>query len=300
MTVSALPPLIIVGLAAVIAAGSLSTRAYAWRRGRVTAPVNMSDLLTVPRRYLVDVHAVVARRPLAARMHSLAAGGFILTGVLALFAVAGLLTGQASAALIALSGLAGIAGAVFAFARRSPQKPSYLSGGLYYSLPWLLGLANIFFAGVGICAAVDLIAAWDTPSGILLLLAGAVSLTGLALIVGHGPMRHALAGALHLAWHPRPGRFDGRGADTAFAPIDLDASKLGANRIEDFSWNELLGFDTCVQCGRCEAACPAFAAELPLNPKKFINDIAGSNAPVNYTGSPILVFRSTKDTLARS
>jgi dimethylglycine catabolism B len=286
VTVSALPPLVVVGLAAVVAVGTLSTRAHAWRRGRVNAPVRISDLLNVPRRYLVDVHAIVDRRPLAARMHTFAAGGFLLTGILGLLAAAGLLNGHVAAVVIALSGMSGIAGAAFAFARRSPRKPSYLSGGLYYSLPWLLGLANIFFMGVGISSAADLMVAWNTPGGIILLLTGMVSLTGLALIAGKGPMRHALAGTLHLAWHPRPGRFNGQSADTAFAQIDLDAPKLGANRVEDFAWNELLGFDSCVQCGRCEAACPAFAAGLPLNPKRFVNDIAGSNAPVQYTGSP--------------
>ncbi|MEC9483302.1 MAG: (Fe-S)-binding protein, partial [Halomonas sp.] len=45
----------------------------------------------------------------------------------------------------------------------------------------------------------------------------------------------------------------------------------------------------CVQCGRCEAACPAFAAGQPLNPKKLIQDMVvgmagGSDA--RYAGSP--------------
>lgn len=49
------------------------------------------------------------------------------------------------------------------------------------------------------------------------------------------------------------------------------------------------GFDACVQCGRCEAVCPAFAAGQPLNPKKLIQDMVvgmagGSDA--HYAGSP--------------
>jgi Fe-S oxidoreductase len=57
----------------------------------------------------------------------------------------------------------------------------------------------------------------------------------------------------------------------------------------DFTWNQLLGFDPCVQCGKCEAACPAFTAGQPLNPKKLIQDMVvglagGSDA--NFAGSP--------------
>jgi Fe-S oxidoreductase len=44
-----------------------------------------------------------------------------------------------------------------------------------------------------------------------------------------------------------------------------------------------------VQCGKCEAACPAFAAGQPLNPKKLIQDlvtgmVGGTDA--GYAGSP--------------
>jgi len=50
-----------------------------------------------------------------------------------------------------------------------------------------------------------------------------------------------------------------------------------------------LGFDACVQCGKCEAMCPAFAAGQPLNPKKLIQDMVigmagGSDA--KFAGSP--------------
>ena len=64
---------------------------------------------------------------------------------------------------------------------------------------------------------------------------------------------------------------------------------------KDFTWNQLLGFDACVQCGKCEAACPAFAAGQPLNPKKLIQDmvvgLAGGTdakfAGSAYPGKPI-------------
>nr|WP_132658131.1 dimethylglycine demethylation protein DgcB [Pseudomonas aeruginosa] len=55
------------------------------------------------------------------------------------------------------------------------------------------------------------------------------------------------------------------------------------------AFNQLLGFDACVQCGKCEAMCPAFAAGQPLNPKKLIQDmvigLAGGN-DAKFAGSP--------------
>ncbi|MGG3815836.1 DUF3483 domain-containing protein, partial [Methylorubrum rhodesianum] len=110
---------------------------------------------------------------------------------------------------------------------------------------------------------------------------------GLAFEVRHGPMRHAAAGALHLVAHPRPGRFGGR-PDTALQPLDLDAPRLGSEMPADFTWNRLLSYDACVSCGRCETACPAFAAGQPLNPKKLIQDLVAGLSPAEpaYAGNP--------------
>ncbi|MET0609740.1 MAG: dimethylglycine demethylation protein DgcB, partial [Pseudomonas caspiana] len=45
----------------------------------------------------------------------------------------------------------------------------------------------------------------------------------------------------------------------------------------------------CVQCGKCEAACPAFAAGQPLNPKKLIQDMVvglAGGTDAKFAGSP--------------
>jgi Fe-S oxidoreductase len=107
-------------------------------------------------------------------------------------------------------------------------------------------------------------------------------------------MKHAFAGALHLAFHRRAERFStkqGSGRSTGLKALNLEdnTAPLGVEKPSDFTWNQLLGFDACVQCGRCEAVCPAFAAGQPLNPKKLIQDMVvgfagGSDA--DYAGSP--------------
>src|SRR5690606_651966 len=93
---------------------------------------------------------------------------------------------------------------------------------------------------------------------------------------GYGPMRHAAAGALNLAFHHRPARFEKGVRDVALRPLSLDGPKLGVERPEDWGWNRLLQFDACVQCGRCEAVCPAHDAGQPLNPKTFITSLVGA------------------------
>jgi dimethylglycine catabolism B len=108
-----------------------------------------------------------------------------------------------------------------------------------------------------------------------------------------GPMKHAFAGALHLAFHRRSERFGG-GRSTGLKALDLSQAHsanqvLGVAKPTDFKWNQLLGFDACVQCGRCEAVCPAFAAGQPLNPKKLIQDMVvgfAGGTDEHYAGSP--------------
>lgn len=60
------------------------------------------------------------------------------------------------------------------------------------------------------------------------------------------------------------------------AETDPDAlDTLGFNRIEQFSWKSLMDLDACVNCGRCEAVCPAHNSGVPLNPRKLIQDMKG-------------------------
>src|SRR6059036_2862320 len=58
----------------------------------------------------------------------------------------------------------------------------------------------------------------------------------------------------------------------AIAPIPNieEAEALGVSKLEEFSWKRRLDFDACVECGRCQAVCPAHMAGTALSPKQVI------------------------------
>ena len=49
--------------------------------------------------------------------------------------------------------------------------------------------------------------------------------------------------------------------------------KIGTNHIDDFDWKQRLNLDACVNCGRCQDVCPAYAAGRPLSPRKVIQKL---------------------------
>lgn len=57
-----------------------------------------------------------------------------------------------------------------------------------------------------------------------------------------------------------------------------DLAKLttfGAKDLPQLGWNQLLQFDACTNCGRCQDQCPAWASGKPLSPMKLIQDMKG-------------------------
>ncbi len=51
------------------------------------------------------------------------------------------------------------------------------------------------------------------------------------------------------------------------------AEQLGVKKLTDFPQPQLVNFDACTECGRCQVVCPAYAANQPLNPKYVVLDL---------------------------
>jgi hypothetical protein len=196
-----------------------------WLVGR-WAPLDWKNgLVRLPRVYLRDVHEVVARQPKAARMHTCIAGGLI--GALALSLVRHVfgLGGVVFTWLLMLALGILLIGIGLLLCRRLPRHEAHLSSGRFQKLPIALAFFAMFLT-IETLALTGL----DFPHWVRWFAAaiGAVSIVWLSDFAVHGPMRHAIAGALHLAVHPRPTRFGNPKAVAALAPLDLGAARLGA------------------------------------------------------------------------
>ncbi|HET8903416.1 MAG TPA: (Fe-S)-binding protein [Saccharospirillum sp.] len=280
-------PILLFGALALMLIGA-TRRVMAWRAGRNEPVAVVAGLLAMPRRYLVDLHHVVERDRFMANTHVATAGGFVAALALALLVHGFGVDSSILNGLILLSAAGMFVGACcVAWRRRNP--PSRLSRG-----PWMRLPKSLLVFSTSLFLITLMTADWF-PAGLvgwvfsgLLLIGLALGLTEMLVGMGWGgPMKHAFAGALHLAFHRRPQRFGG-GRSTGLKPLNLTDSTLGVAKPTDFAWNQLLGFDACVQCGRCEAVCPAFAAGQPLNPKKLIQDMVvglSGGTDAGYHGS---------------
>ncbi|VVM67139.1 hypothetical protein PS682_01618 [Pseudomonas fluorescens] len=266
-------------------------RVNMWRRGRASKVDLLGGLLAMPKRYMVDLHHVVARDKYIANTHVATALGFVLSALLAILVHGFGLQNRILGYALLLASVLMFVGATFVYLRRR-NPPSRLSKGPWMRLPKSLMAFSVSFFLVTLPVAGILPA--DFGGWLLAALLGVGVLWGVSeMFFGMtwgGPMKHAFAGALHLAWHRRAERFGG-GRSTGLKPLDLSdkTAPLGVEKPKDFTWNQLLGFDACVQCGKCEAACPAFAAGQPLNPKKLIQDMVvglAGGTDAKFAGSP--------------
>jgi len=266
-------------------------RVNMWRRGRASKVDLIGGLLAMPKRYMVDLHHVVARDKYIANTHVATALGFVLSALLAILVHGFGLQNRILGYALLLASVLMFVGAIFMYLRRR-NPPARLSKGPWMRLPKSLMAFSVSFFLVTLPVAGILPAEFGGWLLAALLSVGVlwgVSEMFFGMTWG-GPMKHAFAGALHLAWHRRAERFGG-GRSTGLKPLDLSdkSAPLGVEKPKDFTWNQLLGFDACVQCGKCEAACPAFAAGQPLNPKKLIQDMVvglAGGTDAKFAGSP--------------
>lgn len=277
------------GIAILLALLGLAWRSRYWRKGRRVSVSFASGLLKLPRRYLVDLHQVVDRDPASSRMHVMVAGGLVGTVVLLAIGATAALVASATTALLGgavpnwlamgllASSFCVVAGGVAAQLRRRRPRTlrRSLSSGWWRVLGPALGCLGL---AIFIVLCAHLIGARADVLWWIDGLAAMVALPGLAAVASvgwGGPLKHAAAGALYLAAHPRPARFGGSISTALQRPPE--GAGFGTARAADMPWTRLLSADACVECGRCEAVCPAFAAGMPLNPKALIRNVLESS-----------------------
>ena len=96
---------------------------------------------------------------------------------------------------------------------------------------------------------------------------------GFLVYLGYSKHLHIATSAINVFFaNTRP-----RGTLTPLR-IDLEAAAtedvhLGAATITDLSWKQELDLYACTECGRCQAACPAWNTGKPLSPKLLIMNL---------------------------
>jgi Fe-S oxidoreductase len=82
----------------------------------------------------------------------------------------------------------------------------------------------------------------------------------------------------HLVWVWFNSFFRSRRSSGRIRPMafDEDAESFGVGTVRDFTWKQILDTQTCVECGRCSAQCPAHFTGKALDPRKLIHHIKDS------------------------
>jgi len=89
---------------------------------------------------------------------------------------------------------------------------------------------------------------------------------GFIAYVPHSKYLHMFTGSLNLV-------FAKPGAGRTLPTPDLESAEtFGLEKARDWSWKDNLDALACMECGRCQDACPAHASGKPLSPRRIILD----------------------------
>jgi Fe-S oxidoreductase/nitrate reductase gamma subunit len=190
------------------------------------------------------------------------------------------------------AGIALLIGLLMAAIRRLILKPSYLESRWddYYALIMLslIPIMGYINEGIRITATTP---TWATRSPVGNLFASWFQNLGLTAEQANGlhlplVITHFVIGLLflasipytklrHLIVTPFNILFRERRKEGVLDTIeDIDhAEILGAGTIEEFETWQLISFDSCLRCGRCEDACPATAVGMDYSPRRMIQTL---------------------------
>jgi Fe-S oxidoreductase len=97
---------------------------------------------------------------------------------------------------------------------------------------------------------------WIFHAAVALVLIGTVSFT---------KMGHFVISSINTFFK----KLEPAGALTRIENIE-EQETFGISKVEEFTWKQLLDFDACTRCGRCQDACPAALTSKALSPKNII------------------------------
>jgi Fe-S oxidoreductase/nitrate reductase gamma subunit len=191
-----------------------------------------------------------------------------------------------------IAGMMIIVGVLMALFRRLVLRPKYLESRWddYYALIMLLliPLLGFFTEATRLLAANPPWAAWDVFGNIMAGHLADLGMTPLAathihdilfwthaavalILVASLPftkMRHLVYTPLNVIFHPhrKTGELD------KIENID-ETEVLGVGKVSEFTSQQLLSFDACLNCGRCEEACPSNISGMDYSPRTLVQTL---------------------------
>ena len=205
-----------------------------------------------------------------------------------------------------LAGVAILLGVIMAAFRRLVLRPKTLESSWddYYALIMLtlIPLAGFMTEGARLVAMTPVWSAWSPVGSLVANLMRSAGMTpasaaelhrylvfshvllGLVLVASlpFTKLRHLIYTPLNIFFRPE------RGSNTLEAIDNIEeAELLGVGKVSEFTPQQLLSFDACVRCGRCEDVCPVVISGMPYSPKTFIQSMrtAMQSGLVNSNGN---------------
>ncbi|MFZ2098809.1 MAG: heterodisulfide reductase-related iron-sulfur binding cluster [Anaerolineales bacterium] len=202
-----------------------------------------------------------------------------------------------------IAGVAILIGVIMAFFRRLVLRPKALETRWddYYALTLLalIPLLGFTMEGTRLLATQPAWAAWSPVGNLVAQLMSILGMTpqvavqlhdvlwwfhaGVALIlvasIPFTKMRHLVYAPLNVIFRP----LRKSGAIEKIEDIDT-AEILGVGKVSEFTSQQLLSFDACVNCGRCEEVCPSNLSGMEYSPRTLIQTLR--KTMVNSLQSP--------------
>jgi len=194
--------------------------------------------------------------------------------------------------IMGLAGVAILIGVSMAAFRRLVLRPKVLKSEWddYYAiiLLALIPIAGFTLESLRIIAANPTWAAWSPIGNIVANLLRSMGVTseqamrihpyviwlhaalGLTLLasIPFTKLRHLVAAPLNVFLHPH------RKTGELEMIEDIEETEiLGVGQVNEFTSQQLLSFDACVSCGRCEEVCPASISGMPYSPRDLIQTL---------------------------
>lgn len=205
-----------------------------------------------------------------------------------------------------LAGIAILVGVFMAAFRRLVMRPKTLESSWddYYALVMLtlIPLAGFLTEGARLVAVTPVWSAWSPVGSLVATLMRSAGLSAASaaelhryLVFSHVILGLVLAASLpftklrHLLYSPLNIFFRPERDSNTLEAIDNieEAELLGVGKVSEFTPQQLLSFDACVRCGRCEEVCPVAFSGMPYSPKDFIQSMrtAMQTGLVNSNGN---------------